>query len=145
MYIVSRKDMRDLRDGNQTVESVTKNKNKMFTDKIENQLNKLQQVRLGWGPRVRVVYAFKSVDIEDDSPVIDLEVVKVDKMGGQTYTQIDREAGNFFRDEMVGVTKEYVTDLLKDHISDYSSNLLGRDVSKNILVNVSYLDNQNIS
>jgi hypothetical protein len=141
MYIVSRKDMRDLRDGNQTVESVTKNKNKMFTDKIEKQIDNLQQVRLGWDPRVRIVFNFESVTIEDDSPVIDLEVVKIDKMGGQTYTQIDREAGNFFRDEMVGVTKEYVTDLLKDYITDYSSNILGRDVSKNILVNISYLDN----
>ena len=139
MYILSRKDMKDLRDGNQTVESVTKNKNQMFIDKIENQIDKPKQVRLGWNPRVRVTYTFKSVDIEDDSPVIDLEVVKVDKMGGQTYTQIDREAGDFFRDEMLGVTKEYVTDLLKDHISDYSSNILGRDVSKNILVNISYI------
>ncbi len=47
--------------------------------------------------------------------------------------------------EMMGVTKEYVTDLMKDYISRYSSSVLGRDVSRDIVVNVSYLDNPNIN
>lgn len=142
MIIVSRNEMKDLKSGNESVDKVITNKNEKFINTIEKQLNEFKQVRLGWDPRVRVGFNFMSVNIEDGNPVVDVEVVTVDKMNG---LKIDREAGNFFRDEMMGVTKEYVTDLMKDYISRYSSSVLGRDVSRDIVVNVSYLDNPNIN
>jgi hypothetical protein len=73
---------------------------------------------------------------------VSVNIVKVDKMNG---LKIDKEAGNFFRNEMIGVTREYVTDQMKDYVSRYSSALLGRDVSRDIVVDVSYLDNPYIN
>ena len=109
---------------------------------IEKQLDEFKQVRIGWDPRVRVSFNYISVEMDDNDPQVSVEVVKVDKMDG---LKIDKEAGNFFRDEMMGVTKEYVTNLMKDFVSKYSSSILGRDVSKDIVVDVSYLDNPNIN
>jgi hypothetical protein len=142
MIIVSRNEMKDLLNGNQSVDKVITNKNEKFVATIEKELNEFKQVRLGWDPRVRVSFNFISVDIEDGHPVIGVDIVKVDKMNG---LKIDKEAGNFFRNEMIGVTREYVTDQMKDYISRYSSALLGRDVSKDIVVDVSYLDNPYIN
>lgn len=141
MIIVSRNEMTDLLRGNDTTENVILNKNDRFVKSIEKQLNEFKQVRLGWNPRVRVSFNFISVDIVDGDPVVDVEVVKVDKMNDN---RLDRNAGDFLRGDMVGVSKEYVTDLMKDYISRYSSTLMGRDVSKNIIVNVGYVDNPNL-
>jgi hypothetical protein len=52
--------------------------------------------------------------------------------------KIDRESGDFFKDEMVGVNKDYVTNLMEDKITDYVSNLLGRRIKDKIVINVSY-------
>ena len=142
MIIVSKDEMKNLLYGNESIETVITNKNEKFVKTIEKQLDEFKQVRIGWDPRVRVSFNYISVEMDDNDPQVSVEVVKVDKMDG---LKIDKEAGNFFRDEMMGVTKEYVTNLMKDFVSKYSSSILGRDVSKDIVVDVSYLDNPNIN
>jgi hypothetical protein len=82
------------------------------------------------------------VSIEENDPRVDVEVINVDKMDNN---KIDRSSGNFLKGEMVGVSKEYITDLMKEYISRYSSSILGRDVSNEISVIVTYLDNPNIN
>ena len=142
MIVVSSTEIKNLLNGNESVNKVITNKNEKFVTTIEKELNQFKQVRLGWDPRVRVSFNFTNVDIEDGNPVVSVSIVKVDKMNG---LKIDKEAGNFFRNEMIGVTREYVTDQMKDYVSRYSSALLGRDVSRDIVVDVSYLDNPYIN
>jgi hypothetical protein len=142
MIVVSSTEMKNLLNGNESVDKVITNKNEKFVTTIEKELNQFKQVRLGWDPRVRVSFNFTNVDIEDGNPVVSVSIVKVDKMNG---LKIDKESGNFFRNEMIGVTREYVTDQMKDYVSRYSSALLGRDVSREIVVDASYLDNPYIN
>lgn len=135
VFIVSRDEMRNLRDGNETTENVVSNKNEKLIKTIEKQLNEYKQVRLGWYPRVRISYNFLGVDFIEGNPVVDVSVVYVDKMNGK---KIDREAGDFRSGEMEGVNREYITDLMKQYITMYTTSILGRDVSDNIIVNVTF-------
>jgi hypothetical protein len=135
VFIVSRNEMKNLRDGHETTENVISNKNEKLIRTIEKQLNEYKQVRLGWDPRVRVSYNFLGVDFVDNDPVIDVSVVYVDKMNGQ---KIDREAGDFRSGEMEGVTRDYISDLMTQYIQRYASSILGRDVSDKITVNVTF-------
>lgn len=135
VFIVSRDEMRNLRDGNETTENVVSNKNEKLIKTIEKQLNEYKQVRLGWYPRVRISYNFLGVDFIEGNPVVDVSVVYVDKMNGK---KIDREAGDFRSGEMEGVSREYITDLMKQYITMYTTSILGRDVSDNIIVNVTF-------
>lgn len=135
VFVVSRDEMRNLRDGNEKTENVVSNKNEKLIKTIENQLNEYKQVRLGWDPRVRVSYNFLSVDFVDNNPVIDVSVVYVDKMNG---LKIDREAGDFRSGEMEGVTRDYITDLMSQYIERYASSILGRNVVDDAVVNVTF-------
>jgi len=142
MFIVSQDEMSNLLNGQQTSENIIKNKNKKFIDIVGKEIHTLKQVRLGWAPRVRISFNFMKVSMEENDPRIDVEVINVDKMDNN---KIDRSSGNFLKGEMVGVSKEYITDLMKEYISRYSSSILGRDVSNEISVIVTYLDNPNIN
>jgi hypothetical protein len=142
MFIVSQDEMSNLLNGQETSENIIKNKNKKFIDIVGKEIHTLKQVRLGWDPRVRISFNFMKVSMEENDPRIDVEVINVDKMDNN---KIDRSSGNFLKGEMVGVSKEYITDLMKEYISRYSSSILGRDVSNEISVIVTYLDNPNIN
>jgi hypothetical protein len=135
MIIVSPQEIRSLLHGEESTEKIISKKNEKFINTIENQFNEYKQVRLGWDPRLRISFNFTNVEFVDEHPVVDLDIVHVDKMNG---LKIDREAGDFMTGQMVGVTREYVSNLMKEHISNYSSFLLGRDVSKDIVVNVNF-------
>ena len=142
MFIVSQDEMSNLLNGQETSENIIKNKNKKFIDVVGKEIDKFNQVRLGWDPRVRISFNFIKVSIEENDPRVDVEVINVDKMDNN---KIDRSSGNFLKGEMVGVSKEYITNLMKEYISRYSSSILGRDVSNEISVIVTYLDNPNIN
>ena len=142
MFIVSQDEMFNLLNGQETSENIIKNKNKKFIDVVGKEIDKFNQVRLGWDPRVRISFNFIKVSIEENDPRVDVEVINVDKMDNN---KIDRSSGNFLKGEMVGVSKEYITNLMKEYISRYSSSILGRDVSNEISVIVTYLDNPNIN
>jgi len=135
MIIVSRGQMNKLREGYLTTNRLISDNNENLIKTIEKQKNQLVQARLGWDPRIRIGYKFIDASIENDVPTISVEIVKVDKMDGM---KIDRESGDFFKDEMVGVNKDYVTNLMEDKITDYVSNLLGRRIKDKIVINVSY-------
>jgi hypothetical protein len=135
VFIVSRNEMKNLRDGHETTENVISNKNEKLIKTIEKQLNEYKQVRLGWDPRVRISYNFLGVDFVDDNPVIDVSVVYVDKMNG---LKIDREAGDFRSGEMEGVTRDYIADLMSQYIQRYASSILGRNVVGDAVVNVTF-------
>jgi hypothetical protein len=135
VFIVTRDEMKNLRNGYETTENVISNKNEKLIKTIEKQLNEYKQVRLGWDPRVRISYNFVGVDFVDDNPVIDVSVVYVDKMNGQ---KIDREAGDFRSGEMEGVTRDYIADLMTQYIERYVSSILGRDVVGDAVVNVTF-------
>jgi hypothetical protein len=112
VFVVSRDEMRNLRDGNEKTENVVSNKNEKLIKTIENQLNEY-----------------------NNNPVIDVSVVYVDKMNG---LKIDREAGDFRSGEMEGVTRDYITDLMSQYIERYASSILGRNVVDDAVVNVTF-------
>jgi hypothetical protein len=68
-------------------------------------------------------------------PEVTINVVKVDKI---VDNKIDREAGDFFTDNMIGVTKEYLKDSVESYLERSFTEMLGRDLSENIMVNITY-------
>jgi hypothetical protein len=68
-------------------------------------------------------------------PEVTINVVKVDKI---VDNKIDREAGDFFTDNMIGVTKEYLKDSVESYLERSFTEMLGRDLSENIMVNMTY-------
>jgi hypothetical protein len=68
-------------------------------------------------------------------PEVDVNIVKVDKIDNN---KIDREAGDFFTGNMDGVTKEYLKTSVNSYFERSFTELLGRDVSENIMVNITY-------
>ena len=68
-------------------------------------------------------------------PEVDINIVKVDKMDNN---KIDRNAGDFFRSNMAGVTKEYLKSSVNSYFERSFTEMLGRDVSQNIIVNITY-------
>jgi hypothetical protein len=68
-------------------------------------------------------------------PEVDININKVDKINNN---KIDREAGDFFTDNMVGVTKEYLKTSVTSYFERSFTEMLGRDVSENIMVNITY-------
>ena len=68
-------------------------------------------------------------------PELTINVVKVDEIVGN---KINRESGDFFTDNMVGVTKEYLKTSVTSYFERSFTEMLGRDVSQNIMVNITY-------
>jgi hypothetical protein len=95
----------------------------------------LQTIRVGWFPRLRISFYYTGVRFNEKMPEVTINVVKVDKI---VDNKIDREAGDFFTDNMIGVTKEYLKDSVESYLERSFTEMLGRDLSENIMVNMTY-------
>jgi hypothetical protein len=137
--VLNRKEMNMVRDGVKFDEFKI-NKSKSFTQRIDKLIDSgsVQRVRMGWDPRLRVYFVYSGVRVSGDIPEIDIDVMEVTKM---VDNSIDREAGDFFKGEMNGVSKNYLEDLFKEFLSRAWADEFGENESKfkNILVvNVNY-------
>jgi hypothetical protein len=90
---------------------------------------------VGWFPRLRISFYYTGVRFNEKMPEVTINVVKVDKM---VNNKIDREAGDFFTDNMNGVTKEYLKSSIDSYFERSFSEMLGRSLSENLIVNITY-------
>jgi hypothetical protein len=129
--------MEQIRKGSITPEQLVVDKNNKFTESIDKLIDSrtLQTIRVGWFPRLRISFYYTGVRFNEKMPEVTINVVKVDKI---VDNKIDREAGDFFTDNMIGVTKEYLKDSVESYLERSFTEMLGRDLSENIMVNITY-------
>jgi hypothetical protein len=129
--------MEQIRKGSITPEQLVVDKNNKFTESIDKLIDSrtLQTIRVGWFPRLRISFYYTGVRFNEKMPEVTINVVKVDKI---VDNKIDREAGDFFTDNMIGVTKEYLKDSVESYLERSFTEMLGRDLSENIMVNMTY-------
>jgi hypothetical protein len=137
MLICNSDEMAEIRRGSIKPDQLVVNKNNKFTESIDNLIDSrtLQTIRVGWFPRVRLSFYYTGVRFNEKMPEVTINVVKVDKMDGN---KIDKESGDFFTDNMVGVTKEYLKNSIDSYFERSFSEMLGRSLSENLLVNITY-------
>jgi len=137
MLICSKDEMSEIRRGSIKPDQLVVNKNNKFTETIDNLIDShtLQTIRVGYYPRLRLSFYYTGVRFNEKMPEVTINVVKVDKMDG---IKIDKEAGDFFTDNMVGVTKEHLKTSVTANFERSFTEMLGRDVSENIMVNITY-------
>jgi hypothetical protein len=137
MLICDRTEMEQIRKGSITPEQLVVDKNNKFTESIDKLIDSrtLQTIRVGWFPRLRISFYYTGVRFNEKMPEVTINVVKVDKI---VDNKIDREAGDFFTDNMIGVTKEYLKDSVESYLERSFTEMLGRDLSENIMVNITY-------
>jgi hypothetical protein len=137
MLICSKDEMSEIRRGSIKPDQLVVNKNNKFTETIDNLIDSrtLQTIRVGWYPRLRLSFYYTGVRFNEKMPEVTINVVKVDEIVGN---KINREAGDFFTDNMVGVTKEYLKTSVTSNFERSFTEMLGRDVSENIMVNITY-------
>ena len=97
------------------------------TDKFITQMKQKQRsgeiitFRAGWwNERVRIKVKISSVRKTRTGYEISVDVLDVDKLDGN---KLDREAGNFFNDEMEGITKEKILKDVEIYFAELSSSL----------------------
>ena len=137
MLICSKDEMSEIRRGSIKLDQLVVNKNNKFTETIDNLIDSrtLQTIRAGWFPRLKLSFYYTGVRFNEKMPEVDININKVDKINNN---KIDREAGDFFTDNMVGVTKEYLKTSVTSYFERSFTEMLGRDVSQNIMVNITY-------
>jgi hypothetical protein len=137
MLICSKDEMSEIRKGSIKPDQLVVNKNNKFTETIDNLIDSrtLQTIRAGWFPRLKLSFYYTGVRFNEKMPEVDININKVDKINNN---KIDREAGDFFTDNMVGVTKEYLKTSVTSYFERSFTEMLGRDVSQNIMVNITY-------
>jgi hypothetical protein len=137
MLICDRNEMEEIRRGVIKPDQLVVNKNNKFTESIDKLIDArtLQTIRVGWFPRVRLSFYYTGVRFNEKMPEVTINVVKVDKI---VDNKIDREAGDFFSDNMNGVSKEYLKNSIDSYFERSFSEMLGRSLSENIIVNITY-------
>jgi hypothetical protein len=137
MLICDRNEMEEIRRGVIKPDQLVVNKNNKFTESIDKLIDSrtLQTIRVGWFPRLRISFYYTGVRFNEKMPEVTINVVKVDKM---VNNKIDREAGDFFTDNMNGVTKEYLKSSIDSYFERSFSEMLGRSLSENLIVNITY-------
>ena len=137
MLICDRNEMEQIRRGAIKPDQLVVDKNNKFTESIDKLIDShtLQTIRVGWFPRVKLSFYYTGVRFNEKMPEVDINIVKVDKMDNN---KIDRNAGDFFRSNMAGVTKEYLKSSVNSYFERSFTEMLGRDVSQNIIVNITY-------
>ena len=137
MLICSKDEMAEIRKGAIKPDQLIVNKNNKFTETIDNLIDSrtLQTIRAGWFPRLKLSFYYTGVRFNEKMPEVDININKVDKINNN---KIDREAGDFFTDNMIGVTKEYLKTSVTSYFERSFTEMLGRDVSQNIMVNITY-------
>lgn len=92
------------------------------TDDFINEMKKKQRTgevtmfRQGWGDeRVRIKFKVLSVRKSRKGYNIIVDVTDIDKIVDNKF---DREAGDFFNDEMVGINKDTIKKYMNDYFSD---------------------------
>jgi len=137
MLICDRNEMEEIRRGVIKPDQLVVNKNNKFTESIDKLIDSrtLQTIRVGWFPRLRISFYYTGVIFNEKMPEVTINVVKVDKM---VNNKIDREAGDFFTDNMNGVTKEYLKSSIDSYFERSFSEMLGRSLSENLIVNITY-------
>jgi hypothetical protein len=136
---LGRREMDKIRNG-VDVDEFMGSKTKSFTEKIDNLIdsNTVERIRMGWYPRFRVTFTYTGVRIDSGTPEISINVSNVEKI---VNNKLDREAGDFFNDEMEGVTKEMLEDLIKGYLSEKWYQEFGEsenNFNKKLVVNVDY-------
>jgi len=136
---LSGREMEKVRNG-VDVDEFMGSKSKSFTESIDKLIdsNTVERVRMGWYPRLRVTFTYTGVRINSGVPEISVNVSNVEKI---VDNKLDREAGDFFNDEMNGVTKEVLEDLLKGYLSNKWYQEFGESegkFNKKLVVNVNY-------
>ena len=137
MLICNSDEMAEIRRGAIKPDQLVVNKNNKFTESIDKLIDSrtLQTIRVGWYPRVRLSFYYTGVRFNEKMPEVTINVVKVDKI---VDNKIDKESGDFFTDNMVGVTKEYLKNSIDSYFERSFSEMLGRSLSENLLVNITY-------
>jgi hypothetical protein len=137
MLICDRNEMEEIRRGVIKPDQLVVNKNNKFTESIDKLIDSrtLQTIRVGWFPRVRLSFYYTGVRFNEKMPEVTINVVKVDKI---VDNKIDREAGDFFSDNMNGVSKEYLKNSIDSYFERSFSEMLGRSLSENLIVNITY-------
>lgn len=136
---LNRNEMEKVRNG-VDVDVFMGSKSKSFTESIDKLIdsNTVERIRMGWYPRIRVTFTYTGVRIDSGVPEISINVSNVEKI---VDNKLDREAGDFFNDEMDGVTKEMFEKLIKGYLSNKWYQEFGEPENKfdkKLVVNVSY-------
>lgn len=136
---LGRREMEKVRNGVDFNEFMG-SKSKSFTEQVDKLIdsNTVERVRMGWNPRVRVTFTYTGVRINSGTPEISVNVSNVEKIVNNKF---DRESGDFFNDEMTGVTKENVEELLKGYLSNKWFQEFGEPQERfhnKLVVNVDY-------
>lgn len=136
---LDRREMDKIRNG-VDIDKFLTSKTSEFVEKVDKLIDSgsIDRVRMGWYPRIRVAFKYTGVRVENGKPELDVDVISVDKF---IDNKLDREAGDFFNDEMEGVTKEYLEDLLRGYISNTWYESFGETdqvFNKNLTLNVNY-------
>ena len=136
---LGRREMDKVRNG-VDVNEFMGSKTKSFTEKVDKLIdsNTIERIRMGWYPRVRVTFTYTGVRVDSGTPEISINVSNVEKIVDNKF---DRQAGDFFNDEMEGVTKETIEELIKGYMSNKWYQEFGESESnfnKKLVVNVEY-------
>lgn len=137
MLVCDRNEMEKIRRGSIKPEQLVVDKNNKFTESIDKLIDShsLQTIRAGWFPRLRLSFYYTGVRFNEKKPEVDINIVRIDKMDGN---KIDRESGDFFTGNMVGVTEEYLKTSINSYFERLFSDILGRDLSNDLIINVTY-------
>jgi hypothetical protein len=113
---LGRREMDKVRNG-VDVNEFMGSKTKSFTEEVDKLIdsNTIERIRMGWYPRVRVTFTYTNVRVDSGTPEISINVSNVEKIVDNKF---DRQAGDFFNDEMEGVTKETIEELIKGYMSN---------------------------
>lgn len=132
---LSRNDMTKLRKGWKDFSQDLDSKKQNLLDTIENmiQSGEVVKVRVGWYPRLRISFKYESINQNNETLNLNVRVTAVEKIDGN---KIDRSSGDFFMDQMEGVTRDTVKNYLKEKINEIIQNILGFKV--NINLNISF-------
>jgi hypothetical protein len=136
---LGRREMDKVRNG-VDVNEFMGSKTKSFTEKVDKLIdsNTIERIRMGWYPRVRVTFTYTGVRVDSGTPEISINVSNVEKIVDNKF---DRQAGDFFNDEMTGVTKETIEELIKGYMSNKWHQEFGESESnfnKKLVVNIEY-------
>jgi hypothetical protein len=117
--IVDRNQMKGIINGSLKPENLMTTR----TDEFINEMKKKQRTgevtmfRMGWGDeRVRIKFKVLSVRKSRKGYNIIVDIIDVDKIIDNKF---DRDAGDFFNDEMIGISK----DTIKKYMNEYFSSV----------------------
>ena len=132
---LSENDRVKLRKGWKDFSQGLESKKQDLLNDIENmiQSGEIIKVRTGWYPRLRISFKYESVNENNETLNLDVRVTNVEKVIGNS---IDRSSGDFFMNQMEGVTRDTVKDYLKEKINEIIKTTLGFKV--NINLNISF-------